>query len=380
MKISLIFSPWLLVHRPTGLDFDCLFSDDRGLTGSEYGLARIAEEFVKLGHEVEIFTRSPSENWRGMRIRPWEERNNVDRSYDVALSFNIPDDLRECGARMHATVFWLNNFSFCKPGFDQHCDLFISPSNAHREMAIGSWKALQDGSHYDARPEQWTWAPLGVDPEKYGHHGKIPGRVIYCSSPDRGLHHVLEVWPEIKAAVPHAELHIFYRLGAWLEDMRNVPEDREGMKENKRRAQLIERGLKATEAMGVTIRDAVSREQIQIEQDKAEVMAYPCDTMIWSEGWSCSTHEGCVAKSCPVITDCDAFAEVYRDVVPMASMGRENWRAEWRDTVIAALLNPSFRADVNERAHAWAKQRTWESTAKMMLQQIEARRAETGGR
>lgn len=378
MRLALIFSPWLLAHRPTGIDFSQVFTDPRGTTGSEYGLARIAEELVKLGHEVEIFTRSPSESWRGMRIRPWEERNFVDRSYDTAISFNIPDDLRACGARFHATIFWLNNFSFCQPGFGRHCDLFVSPSNAHREMALSSWKTLQDGSHYDARPEQWTWLPLGVDPEKYGKEAKIPGRVIYCSSPDRGLHHLLAEWPAIKAAVPHASLHIFYRLMPWVEDMLKIPESHEGMRENRRRAVLIAEGLKATEGMDVTIRDAVSREQIQIEQDRAEVMAYPCDTMIWSEGWSCSTHEGCIAKACPIITDCDAFAEVYQGVVPMVSMKRENWRAEWRDLVVAALKDESFRADVNATAYEWAKTRTWENTARMFLEQIEARRKEVG--
>jgi hypothetical protein len=368
MRIALSFSPWLLAHRPTGIDFSCVYTDERGTTGSEYGLARIAEELVKLGHEVEIFTRSPSTEWHGMRIRPWEERNYVDRSYDAAISFNIPDDLRVTCARFQMTIFWLNNFSFCQPGFDQCNDLFVSPSNAHREMAIHRWKTLQNGQRYDARPEQWDWAPLGVDPEKYGHQAKIPGRVIYCSSPDRGLHHLLNEWPAIKAAVPHASLHIFYRLMPWVEDMLKVPADHEGMRENRRRALLIAEGLEKTKGMDVTIRDAVSREQIQIEQDQAEVMAYPCDTMIWSEGWSCSTHEGCMAQACPVITDCDAFGEVYGGVLPMVSRSAPDWPEQWRNLVILALRDADYRNAINETAKAWAETRTWTNTARIFEQ------------
>ncbi len=35
-------------------------------------------------------------------------------------------------------------------------------------------------------------------------------RIIYTSSFDRGLQHLLEMWPEIRKAVPDAELEIFY--------------------------------------------------------------------------------------------------------------------------------------------------------------------------
>ena len=35
-------------------------------------------------------------------------------------------------------------------------------------------------------------------------------RVIYTSSYDRGLEHLLKMWPDVKKSVPDAELHIFY--------------------------------------------------------------------------------------------------------------------------------------------------------------------------
>lgn len=35
-------------------------------------------------------------------------------------------------------------------------------------------------------------------------------RIIYTSSYDRGLQHLLEMWPDIRKAVPDAELEVFY--------------------------------------------------------------------------------------------------------------------------------------------------------------------------
>lgn len=35
-------------------------------------------------------------------------------------------------------------------------------------------------------------------------------RIIYTSSYDRGLEHLLKMWPEVKQQIPEATLHIFY--------------------------------------------------------------------------------------------------------------------------------------------------------------------------
>lgn len=384
MKLALIYSPWLLAHRPSGLDFANIFTDSRGLTGSEYGLARLAEEFVKLGHEVEVFTVTQDKEWRGVKLRPWEERNQIDASYDTAISLNIPDDLRVVAARFRATIFWLNNFTFCKVGFQDHCDLFIGPSEPHRQMALNHWKDV-DGQatgflgRYDAEPEKWVHEPLGCDPGQYGKQPKIPGRVIYCSSPDRGLDHLMSVWHEIKAAVPHATLHIFYRLQPWIDQILAVDPNFAPMAEIRRKALAIDAAIKRFAGDGsIVIRDAVSREQIEIEQGRAEVLAYPCDTPIWSEGWSCSVHECCVARACPVITDCDAFKDVYGGFLPMVERGAPGWVEQWRDLVIRALKDKAFRNGVNDKAHTWAVEKTWARTAKAFLDRIEERRVAIG--
>lgn len=383
MKIAALFSPWLLEHRknnnPPGLDFSNLYIDGKGLTGSEYGVSRICEELVKLGHSVDLFTVTSDTEWRGVKLHKFDDPKKGER-YDAAASWLIPDELRGIDATFKTTIYWNNNYTFCKVGFEEHCDLFISPSEPHRQMALHTWRDVQDTpqgplGRYVADPEKWIWIPLGVDPQQYGHEQKIPGRVIYCSSPDRGLHHLLAEWPNIKAAVPHATLHVFYRLQPWVDQILAVPETFEPMRTIRERCVTIAKILPHAAELGITIRDAVSRQQIEIEQSRAEVLAYPCDTTQWSEGWSCSTHEGCIAKACPVITDCDAFGEVYGGVLPMVHLDRSSlaWRAKWRDLVIRALMDPDFRDEVNTRAYAWAVGKTWGNTARLVADAIESR-------
>ncbi len=49
-------------------------------------------------------------------------------------------------------------------------------------------------------------------------------RIIWSSSYDRGLDILLKMWPDIKKAVPEAELHVFYGWQLFEFFYRNNPE------------------------------------------------------------------------------------------------------------------------------------------------------------
>lgn len=50
-----------------------------------------------------------------------------------------------------------------------------------------------------------------------------PKAVIFTSSYDRGLEHLLRIWPDVKKAVPEAELHIFYGWDLFVRFNQNNP-------------------------------------------------------------------------------------------------------------------------------------------------------------
>jgi len=49
-------------------------------------------------------------------------------------------------------------------------------------------------------------------------------KLLYCSSPDRGLQHLLFMWEDIKEAYPDAELHIAYGCKVFDEIAKNSQE------------------------------------------------------------------------------------------------------------------------------------------------------------
>ena len=90
-------------------------------------------------------------------------------------------------------------------------------------------------------------------------------RVIYTSSYDRGLEHLLALWPKVKEAVPEATLDIFY--GWTLFDKFH--------KDNPSSAKWKERMLEMMKAPGVTEFGRVSQEAIAKEMSETGIWAYP---------------------------------------------------------------------------------------------------------
>lgn len=376
MRIALLYDPWLLSARGT-LDLDGYRDDSRGMTGSEQCAVRLFEEFRAMGHTPLLFTKAERyvKGMDGM-VLPWEERGTWD--CEVALSINCPDGLRDVKAKFKCCYTLLNDFTFCKVGFEQHVDLFVSPSEPHLEqvMTNPAWRhveVLGGAPKGSWKPDlaKWCVVPLGCDPERYKAE-KAPGRVVYCSSPDRGLHHLLQEWAAIKRAVPHAHLRIFYRLREWVAAFENVAYF-PPIEPLRQRALYIAEALRrmSDPKWGIEVRDSVSRATIEREMAEAEVLAYPCDTTVWSEGFSCTVLEACAARACPVITDCDALGGIYERLDPVQRA--TGWQGRWRDEVIEILRDEELRETYNEQAEMLAKEMTWKNTAQKLMAAIRAR-------
>jgi glycosyltransferase involved in cell wall biosynthesis len=368
VRIAILFGQLCLTARGT-LPFAGHRSDPRGLTGSEYGFVRIAQELKVMGHDVTAYTVSNETEYEGIVIRPTSAASEIDSSYDLAIGVNEPELLRDCRARFRVCEMWMNVFDYCNVGFQNHVDLWLSPSDGHRSMVLQAPHVVKPGVYYTADPSNWVVLPLGCDPDHYPDAPKIPGRVVYCSSPDRGLHWVLQEWPAIKRAVPHASLKVFYRLRPWLDQLIQTVSDQSDIIALKDRALYIDECIRRMSGpdSGVIICDSVSRDRIEAEMTQAEVMAYPVDTIRWSEGFSCTILEGCAARACPVILDCDAIGDIYRGSCVVQPKGAI---PAWRDSVIEALANPVYRSSWSKKARLFAESLTWRKHAERLLEEV----------
>lgn len=361
MRLAIIFEPFCC---PRGFSYSEIWTAQRGMSGSDLGGHRMAQEAQRLGHDVTLYTFPDAgttlpDTWEGLRIRHYDQR--FEEEWDAAVVWNHPDALHGVKARLRVLSCQINTV-LGRPG--DTVDLWLSPSEAHR-------KRLQN--HH---PAPWEVVPDGCDLEPFdalfaAGFQKVPGRVVWTSSPDRGLHWLLQEWPMIKRAAPHASLRVFYKLKPWLDHFRAKPALMEdSIQEQHQRALYIEAAMPRLVNMGVEFFDSVSRVQIAQEVAAAEVFAYPCDTVIWSEGWSVSTAEACAARSCPIITNADAFPEVWAGL-PMVDLPLSKNAPKFRELVIRALTDSAFRDDVNVKARALAEKFTWRKATERMMSVLE---------
>jgi len=361
MKIAFLFGAWSIGNRP--LDFNCLMSSPRGATGSEIGICLTAQEMAKAGHDVHLFTvhfANKPDKWEGVTLHHVNNLvSEIDSSYDAVISWSEPDLLRYVPDTCVRVCYqMLNDWSYCQEGFHDVTDIFITVSHKLQEFITAKMK-------YPSL-EKWNVIPLGCVPELYKDE-RVPGRIVWTSSADRGLMNLLEIFPAVKKAVPEATLKIFYHFNYG--DLLKIEPNTQATNhphvvEMAHRLRYCVETIKRLKLLGVEHVGSVSRDRIVKELNEASVFAFPADTVAFTEGFSCSTLEALASFTVPVITDMDCLGEVYNDsgAVVVPSPVRPNIK-QFTEEVIKGLQNKSHADNVIAKCREFAKQHTWQNTA-----------------
>lgn len=353
MKIGLALGAFSIGARP--LDFAHLYDSPRGLTGTDLNYVRTGEELEKLGHEVVRFTGTGS--LVGL----------VDDSFDAVVSINEPNILIGL-PKKPLKIVWqmLNDFSFIAPGFDDHVDHYFGVCDEHTNYVAKQCP----------HPEKWSTLSLGCDPELYNQKEKVPGRVVWCSSADRGLHWLLSVWSEVKEAVPHASLRVFYHFSydhvIGVEPTSVSPQGgpyHHHIQEMAQRVRYIKDALPKLAHLDVTHVGSVSRDQMVKEWNQASVFGFSADTVAFSEGFSVSTLEAHASYTLPIISDVDCLGGIYKDSgCIMIPSPIKNNLSQLKNELIYQLKD--IDVEKIKKCRQFAEKHTWKESARQLEQYI----------
>lgn len=358
MRIAFLYGSFSLGQRP--FDFDALYTSPRGLTGSELSCVEYALAMSARGHEVLLVVGQPGidREWRGLRVASLTNPKAVD-GFDAVLSWNEPNLMREVApGPVRIVNQQLNDFAYCRPGWEEWCDLVTSPAAHHLEYLKKQAPGVR----------AWAVLPNGCDPTQYREGTRIEGRVIWASSADRGLHRLLEAWPRIKRAVPHASLRAFYNYTpAHFDDYEapgpNVHPDLLEIAQRKRYVEHAMARFAADPARwDVEHVGSVSRERMRLEFEKATVLGYPCDTIRYTEGFSVTTMEACASGCLPVISDVDALGQIYGEAAPMVRFDgglSEAALDRFVQMVVLGLTDREWRGEQVAKCKALAAKHAW---------------------
>jgi len=185
-------------------------------------------------------------------------------------------------------------------------------------------------------------------------------RFIYSSSPDRGLHRLLAVWPALwqRFQIP---LSLTYDLRAVLSRHGGHPSLLG------ERLRLVARLL---DQPGVVVHGELDRGQLEDLYGRSAALLYPLDPVILhSELLSLSVLGACAAGLPPLLAPVDCFPSEYGEVAFMVGGSTPAYDAEaWVAAVGKVLVE---REGWSERVRQFAAHRTWDAFSSRWSELIE---------
>jgi glycosyltransferase involved in cell wall biosynthesis len=322
MRLALFYGKWSSGNRGGFSDFNHLY-DGRGLTGSESSFWNLVRGLAELGHQVDVFCQTPRVTAAfGANIYPIEN-TPISDDYQAYISWNEPDLVRSFTGGKRIVAQQLNDFNYVQPGFDDLIDWYVSPSDAHKDR-MATWgnvtpskiRPICNSINVDSLPTDVV---------------REPNRLIYCSSPDRGLHQALQIFGSARLKKRDLELHVFYEFKNWFDvniDQWGSANPITEMFSNRARyiAECFSR-LGTNGENGLYLYGNVSNTQLAIELAKSTILLYPCDPVNWTEGFSVSTMDALSNGCIPMITPVDALGSVYKGsgAIIREDLKVENW-------------------------------------------------------
>jgi glycosyltransferase involved in cell wall biosynthesis len=270
----------------------------RPLGGSQSGLCYLAEELVKLGHDVTLFNQtSTPRRSRGVNCYNFAHIQKAEYAYFDAVimlnlgSQNLAGQIRSGAQGRTRIILW------CQHNPDQPAVKDLTDPAAH-----DAWNAFVHVSDWQA---EWYRRAFGIKPERMKIIGNAispvfenlyprpdliasqkpwPPVLCYTSTPFRGLDVLLEAFPRIRAAIPGTTLKVYSSMGVY----GFAPE-------NDQYAPLYAR-CRATE--GVEYIGSIPQPALAQELKNATCLAYP---NTFAEGYCISVLEA-MAAGCLVVT------------------------------------------------------------------------------
>lgn len=296
------FTDWWGAYPPDVLDRDT----GKTVGGGEAGALQTAFQLAARGHEVTYLSVATSGSHKGVTFLPNADFHRIyleGAPWDAVAAWSTPRPLAVTSGEPTLLVQQLNDVAF-DWGWWNYTDVLVSPSETHAKAMARYFPpggevaqyAVGNGVDLDLFP--WPCTPPRERPMQVG----------WWSSPDRGLHHLLRAWPEIRARVPTARLKVFYQVHKYIQAAQQWSGRATLI------ANLLMRQLAATERLGVELVDQIPRRALAKEQRQTRVQAYPCDPEGFTEGFATSILESLAAGCLPITRKVDALPELWDGV------------------------------------------------------------------
>lgn len=337
--------------------------EERALGGIETAVIRLAAELDRRGHEVTVISKHPNPPLTKPLYIPESQLGQV-RETDVLI---VVREWLPLFSRIKARkrLFWTGD------AFDQPHTVGLGDRRVVQAvdglLAVSNWQAdtLAQASGFP-RDKMWV-VRNGIHPPLFEGQGqRCRKRLIYSSTPYRGLVHLARLFERIKAQVPDAELAVFSGYDVYADRPGGVPPGYEGaVRELEKMKQLL------MALPDVTYSSSVTQAELARQFLASAVLAYP-NTFAET---SCITAMEAMRAGCvPVSTRLGALPETVGDggVLIEGLPGNPLYDEQFVAETVKLLTDDTYWEGLSRKAQQLAQHYTWGDVADSLLAAIEA--------
>jgi glycosyltransferase involved in cell wall biosynthesis len=336
--------------------------DDGGIGGSETAAVCMARELVRAGNEVIVISECQREEiLEGVRYVPYREAMSriaefacdvmiVSRQAETVLS-NWPSKV---------SFLWVHDINVGGVSANLNnalvrFDKIFCLSNWHKNFFLQCYPQIHPSTVIVTRN--------GIDVDRFKNaHPKMGNKIIYSSSPDRGLENLLGMLPAIKAQVPDVELNVYYGFTTWLSMAQSS-----GNAAFKQRALDLEALLmKSVDEGNVKYHGRVGQKVLAKAFMESKLWTFPTN---FTETYCITAIEAQAAGCVPVTTYLAALAETIKHGITLQPPNTsDEYVRDFTNTVVNLLKNENERSKYAEDGRAYAMASCgWDGVAKEWL-------------
>ena len=182
---------------------------------------------------------------------------------------------------------------------------------------------------------------------------------IYTSSYDRGLEHLLKIWPDVKKSVPESQLHIFYGWELFERFYRDNPAS----------MQWKDKMDEMMKSDGIVNHGRISQPELVDWYKKCGLWTYPthfgeisCISAMKAQAWG----------AIPIVINYAALMTTVKYGVKIkGDINEEKIREEYKIELISKLKDDKWQDEIRPKMMKWAKKEFgWDKVAKQWTEEF----------
>jgi glycosyltransferase involved in cell wall biosynthesis len=361
-RIALKYNRPLVVFH-TGYAFESWTAAnvlEGGIGGAETCAALLAEALVRRGMRVVVFSPCAGREgeYGGVEYLDTSRFDGFAAMHHAhAFIVSRYAELLDAPVRASRRFLWAHDIWALEP---EPTRLRQRAHSLSVIVCLSPWHKEFFANYHGVAPEQIEVIGNGIDPARFcAQVPRIPGRFIYSSSPDRGLDHLLEMFPAIREQLPGAELHVFYGFDNWEKSRKG---DSQGEWRGRMEQLLRQDGVQFHGRVG---QDRLAREFLQ-----SEFWFYPT---AFTETFCISALEAQMAGALCIATDLAALQTTVgpRGVLLPGDPASPQYRFAAIDAIRRPVQDPQWRERIVSDAREWAAEQSWDRIASLWLRLLE---------